>query len=450
MIFTVSAPLIPLLPDGEHYPKDFTLPKRQRNEDALDIKRLITIFRKSLVYEEKSTIIVNKKNNTNKTNKTTSETDNQNINNDNIQSDLAVLGVLSPYSLLPHVMIMEMSENRYLPGPESFSEAEWQKVADLAKRVVISMKNLNDIQQKDHENKKYQYAAQCCGFNWSPFAWGSLEEKMSCQSIISKFHMMIWQWSSLALNNNIDHEVHIPPNKQQFFFKNEYNAIFAQLVLNELGISAKSPVNCGPRGLFIPFDLLILKNDEIPQKGIEENIKKMRYIAIVVEKIIMHLNQCLTNDSPEKLIEILEKTSQRNLTKDELNILRKNPVIKPLDEALSNCSNELERKLIKLIYPAAQNRANFTTVETYNHHPEETWMKGFGFSMVMCESKIEKVVKSGLYICLKAMCGSGGVAETLGCYLTRPEDSLASDHVMINHNHSIWTIKKDLEKKKND
>lgn len=72
-------------------------------------------------------------------------------------------------------------------------------------------------------------------------------------------------------------------------------------------------------------------------------------------------------------------------------------------------------------------------------------MKGFCFLMVMCESKVEKVLKSGLYICLKAMCGSGSVAETLGCYLKLPEDCLEHDDVMVRFNHSIWTIKKYLK-----
>lgn len=67
-------------------------------------------------------------------------------------------------------------------------------------------------------------------------------------------------------------------------------------------------------------------------------------------------------------------------------------------------------------------------------------MKGFGFSMVMRESKIESVLKSSLYICLRAMCCSGGVTEILGRFLTRPENSLAKDGVMM-HNHSICEIK---------
>ena len=52
MIFTILAPLIPLLHDGEHYPEGFSLPKRMRNSDALDIPRLTKKFGESLIYEE--------------------------------------------------------------------------------------------------------------------------------------------------------------------------------------------------------------------------------------------------------------------------------------------------------------------------------------------------------------------------------------------------------------
>ena len=74
-------------------------------------------------------------------------------------------------------------------------------------------------------------------------------------------------------------------------------------------------------------------------------------------------------------------------------------------------------------------------------------MIGFVFSIVMCESKLDEVLKCGLYIWLKVKCGSGGVAETLGCYLKRPEDRLANDETMVTHNHAIWKIKEDLEEK---
>lgn len=442
MTFTVSAPLIPLLPDGNHYPQGYSLPKRQRNKDALDIPRLIKIFRQSLLYEEKSKIKLESKNNTEQNYEDESYKYQQ--DEEYIESDLAVLGVLSPYSLLQHVMIMEISDNRYLPGPESFCEEEWKKISDLSERVVHLMKKTNNVLLHHRNNKKFQYAAQCCGFNWSPFAWGEIEEKMSCQSIISKFHMMIWQWSYADLLKGANFKANLPEEKEQFFFYNDYNKHFAKLVLNELGIMKEDRIECGPRGLFIPFDLL---NKDGNKKTLEENIHKMRSIALVVEKIIKHLNQCLTYDSPFDLLPILKETSHRNLTDEELEQLRKNPALKSFNEAILSCNNETECKIIKSVYPAVKNRSVFTSLDTYPYKPEETWMKGFGFSMVMCESKIQNVLKSGLYICLKAMCGSGGVVETLGCYLKRTEQKLANDDMMVKHNHSLWVLKKYLEDK---
>lgn len=60
-------------------------------------------------------------------------------------------------------------------------------------------------------------------------------------------------------------------------------------------------------------------------------------------------------------------TSERNLTKNELNILRKNPYLRSLDEALSLCNDEFERKIITEIYPAAQKHASFISHDSYNH-----------------------------------------------------------------------------------
>lgn len=74
-------------------------------------------------------------------------------------------------------MIMEISNDRYLPGPESFDDNEWQKVSDLARRVVISMKKVNADQLGIYSEKVLPFAIQCCGFNWSLFAWGKLRRK---------------------------------------------------------------------------------------------------------------------------------------------------------------------------------------------------------------------------------------------------------------------------------
>ena len=64
----------------------------------------------------------------------------------------------------------------------------------------------------------------------------------------------------------------MPEEKEQFFFYNDYNKHFAKLVLNELGIKKEDRIECGPRGLFIPFDLL---NKDGKKNTLEENIHKL-------------------------------------------------------------------------------------------------------------------------------------------------------------------------------
>lgn len=437
-IFKISAPLMPLLPDGQGYPKGYTLPKRKRNQDALNLKLLTERFRESMIYEEKSKFTIEYNGKVNSREDSTLKQE--------IQSDLGVIEVLSPYSLLPHVMIMELSDNRYLPGPESFSTEEWIKISDLTNRVVNTMKKMNDLHSDQMFGDGFDYKVQCCGFNWSPYAWGRLEETNSCQSIISKFHMMIWQW--LHIDQAIP-ESDIPEKKRPFFFTNKYNEPFAKLILKALKIDQNSAAICGPRGVFIPFELLrdfIGKNNQ-GNVGLNDVVYKMRDVAILVEKIINHLNFCLTYDSIDKMKNVLEITSERQITNDELAFLRKEPKLRPIDEALSLCSTNEERKIIMEIYPSAINRANIHFDDTTHPlpEPEETLMKGFGYSLVLCESKIPEHIKSGLYICLKAMSGSGGVAETVGCYLTRPLSHVAKEDIMIKHNHAIWELSKELK-----
>ena len=82
-VFRVCCPLIPLVDEGKGYPKDYQLPKRQRPVDSLNIPRLCSVLRESLLYEEV---------------------------HDNL--DLAVVGVLSPYTLGLHVMVIDLSPNR--------------------------------------------------------------------------------------------------------------------------------------------------------------------------------------------------------------------------------------------------------------------------------------------------------------------------------------------------
>ena len=109
-------------------------------------------------------------------------------------------------------MVMEISPNRFLPGPESFTKSEWLKFSELSHKVFKSM---NLVHQKNHTKNCF---STFCGFNWSPYSWGLFEERGGCQSITSKFHMMIWQWPKIELIN--DHS-QLPKNHQKIFFENK-------------------------------------------------------------------------------------------------------------------------------------------------------------------------------------------------------------------------------------
>jgi hypothetical protein len=55
------------------------------------------------------------------------------------------------------------------------------------------------------------------------------------------------------------------------------------------------------------------------------------------------------------------------------------------------------------------------------------------------------VVESGLHLGLHAFIGPGGVAEVLGCFLTRPLERLADEALMIEHNRLLWKLSRTLK-----
>lgn len=403
--FRFSCPIIPLLPDGEGYPPNFQLPKRQRNADALNIPQLTKIFRESIIYESIDDI------------------------DDKQKSDLAVLNVLSPYSLLCHVMIVELSPNRFLPGPESFSDHEWRKFSELSYKTVKSM---NNMYTNDHKNESF---STLCGFNWSPYSWGLYEERGGCQSITTKFHMMIWQWPQIMATSDYSD---LPEKHRQIFFENSYNESFGRLIGRSIGLPS---FEVSPRGVFIPIESITY-----------DIIFQLKEIAEKVEKIINDLNSILINNFDEAFDEVkktMEESSIRIITEGEINTkLRYNRLeLNSLQTSLSKCQNDDEKQIIMSIYQSVSNRVELNSNQSsQKFNSIEIWEKFFGFSLVLAESFKNNKIKNGIYIGLHPVCGPGGCAEVLGCFLTRPEKRMADEGVMIDHNHQIWMLKEELNK----
>lgn len=102
----------------------------------------------------------------------------------------SLLAVLSPYTPLEHVMLMEtsMAAPRYLPGPESgaLSRAEGTALCAFLADTAAVLARLARARAPD--------ATLHVGYNWSPRAWGAGEERMGFQSIPTKLHLHAWTW----------------------------------------------------------------------------------------------------------------------------------------------------------------------------------------------------------------------------------------------------------------
>jgi hypothetical protein len=389
-VFAVCCPLIPLLKEGGGYPPGYSLPLRQRPQNSLDIRSLCGIFRDSLLYESISPGL-----------------------------DLAVVGVLSPYTALTHVMVTELSPGRYLPGPESFTECEFALLLNVCGRVLSAL---------SHNS----FSVQCMGFNWSPFSWGAIEERGGCQSVMTKFHMMLWQWNDLSLETRSD----LSPSHQHVYELNQYNGPFAELVL----LRAQSAVDRSglfdrtaftPRGLFLGFR---------EGRGIADVTSVfLREFAIIVQSILKRLSGLLVEIDFDELLSILNVTCERKLTDEELLRVRSKPKVRDWEAVAERCENEREREICQSVYAAVVNRCNDCDER------EWVWTKGFGFSMTICDSAQREVVEPGLYLGLHAVGGAGGAAEIVRCYLTRPLERLADEALMIEHNRLLWKLARDLQ-----
>jgi hypothetical protein len=318
-------------------------------------------------------------------------------------------------------MVTELSPHRYLPGPESFSDAEFTLLLNLCSRVV------EGIADNEH-------TVDCIGFNWSPFSWGTVEERGGCQSVMTKFHMMIWQWNKLKLEEVPD----LPVGHQIVYASNTYGVPFARIVwIKCCEIFERTDLFSEPefnaRGLFLPFR---------SGKGIKTvlNCKSfLRTVSISVSQILADLTDRLVEFDFEKMDALLREVGHRLLSEEEVGFLRATTTVRPLETVLSQCQNEFEEAVCRSVYDAVANRC------TTGDDRLPIWTKRFGFSLTVCDSQQPDVIIPGLYISLHALGGAGGAAETVRCYLTRPEGRLADESVMIDHNRLLWSLAHKLE-----
>ena len=396
--YDVCCPLIPLFPRGEKYPANYALPPRMRPLDCLNLPKLTNILRDSVLYEDKK--------------KTATESDSE--------PNVSVVSVLSPYSFEEHVMIMDLNPHLYLPSPEKIERSIFNKISNLVIRCI-------DILRKRHTK------CLCAGYNWSPYSYGTYEEKCGGQSITTKFHFSVWCWNTIS---EYDKSKELTKEKLMIMGDNKYGKIFANLIfqkleklLKEFSLFDEENAVFGSNCLFIPFRDDVTINDCLIDRG---NGNFVQNAATIISDVLNKISEILCDEKIENLFEILKQTEKRPLNDNEIKELRQFPNIFPLEECLKKCNDDLTKELIKEIYPLVVNRKNETPGSMM-------WKKNFAYSLSLSESSLDHI-KSGLRIALLAQIGHGGMIEPFGCVLTRPENSLANEDVMMKHNNLLWDL----------
>ena len=83
----------------------------------------------------------------------------------------SVVNVFSAYSFKSHVMLVEVSRNRAIFGPEDLAQ-KWGE----GELLMEAWASILDWMEQDPENQTL-----CVGYNWSPFSWGKKEESTGYQ-----------------------------------------------------------------------------------------------------------------------------------------------------------------------------------------------------------------------------------------------------------------------------
>jgi len=403
----LTIPLFPYLQPGEKKPRKT---KRIRPEDTLDLRSLLKEI-------EKSTII-------------TLEI---------CGKPWSVVSVYSPYSLDIHVMLIETSPNRYLPGPEKIPEREGNCLMQLWATIL------------DFIAEREMNATVHVGYNWSPRSWGQEEEKTGFQSIPTKWHPQLWGWppfhntpgEKLKYGQWVDSTSLLPPEKR-LLGDNNYAEPFGLLIKNKLKKTfppntpfhksfSYSNWSVSGRGICASF------NTSVP-----EILRTPKFFSHVLKPLAVQLDH-LTRDLTEALTKIKCKDMDNILVETEKRRPKnwKRLRVRPTMQTEAYIRKVFKKKrypefLLEAILEPVRNRCNETA------DPNNWWRKCFGYALILVgpsKGKSGEIrIMPGVFV------GPGGVVEAQGIIIKRPEDKQVSDSEIREKNKVLWQLAKDLKK----
>ncbi len=346
----------------------------------------------------------------------------------------SVVSVFSPYSPDVHVMVIETSVDRYIPGPEWIPDEEGERLMELWSVIL------------DFLAEKVPSETIHVGYNWSPRAWGEEEEKGGFQSIPTKWHAMLWDWPVFPeigeITNYakwIDVDSLTPPAKR-VLVGNSYSKPFGNLIKSRikkvftddtLGSEIFPPSNwkIDNRIVSVQFDSSI---QEVLRTR-EFFSRVLKPIGRILEGITKGLTEAMTTFDCSFIDRILIKTENGPLTMEDLEILRAAPDLRS------------KEKIVKIFrdkkYPTSLLKSILEPVEKRCRETEDKanwWRKGFGYSLVLSSfpdgKSGELRILPGVYV------GPGGMVEAHQVVLKRPENQWIPKNEMEDKSRVLWEL----------
>jgi hypothetical protein len=335
----------------------------------------------------------------------------------------AMISTLASYSPL-HVMLLNV-ERRYVPGPESLSAAEGNRVLRVAARFLEMVSGRSGAEKAQ------------LGFNWSPYGLGpGLEEQGGWQSIITKFHLHCWVTWALPEEGKISEfnvwktdwvrEEELSPQLHRLLIKNDYGAPLGRLLAEASRAAMDSRRVDGAvasvlrnernwcfdaRGaaVTIPCPLLELLTEE---PKLFENI--IQPVARACSDLLCRLTEIFTDMDCVKLHRTLAKVESGPLPECDIAELRAVPKVRAEGEIRNGLkANGWPLELIPVLLPAIENRC----LRAETSEDWQMWRKGFGYAFLLsgaldgCSSELR--LMPGVYL------GPGGVVESQRMVLSR-------------------------------
>lgn len=332
----------------------------------------------------------------------------------------SLTSVYSSYSPDIHVMFLEASPNRYIPGPERIPAREGNRLMELWAATLASIARRKTV------------SSIHVGYNWSPRAWGKEEEKTGFQSLPTKWHPHLWGWPAL---DNLSGkkvwyagEVDIESLSQQerrLLGDNNYAKPFGLLIKKRMGetfsrgslfrkLFPRRNWHIDGRGIYTRFSVSVPKILRTP----EFFGQVLKPLAAMLEEIMRELTETFTTTRCRDIDRILNQTGKSR--PKNLAILRASPAIRD-EKAVRKIFRQRKYPvgLFEALWRPVWNRC------CEQGSPVDWWRKGFAYALVFNGPSKgnwgELRIMTGVYV------GPGGVVEAEGVIIKRPEDRKFSD-----------------------